>query len=257
MASSWLNWGSSEGEIILLGCCIYEDRDAHIIFYCCGYLNDCFIVVGTAFLLIISFRSAISVLDGIFFGGYVDVWWIYLFWTMRCLLGMSDLFSCIEMPPISCRVCFVGARFLFRATNLCASVVTSLWALSYIEWDTLWLSHGVIWSLWLFSAYCPDFWVRLWCLLPGGLLTCPVLILVLYHCPVKGFSTRGIDVMSVILLLSIWGSLSMEKLSHGSLWKRSNPRGLIHEPKLNYEHIYKGIHTDMWHVHLSLDQEVR
>jgi hypothetical protein len=47
-----------------------------------------------------------------------------------------------------------------------------------------------------------------------GLLTCPVFIPVLYHCLVEGFSAGGIAVKSVVLLLFLWGSLSMEKLSH-------------------------------------------
>jgi hypothetical protein len=52
------------------------------------------------------------------------------------------------------------------------------------------------------------------CLLVEGLLTCPVLIHVLYHCSVEGFSVGGIIVKPMVLLLFLWGSLYMSKLSH-------------------------------------------
>jgi hypothetical protein len=48
-----------------------------------------------------------------------------------------------------------------------------------------------------------------------GLLTYPVFIPVLYHCSVEGFSAGGITIKSVVLLLPLWGSLSMAELSHG------------------------------------------
>jgi hypothetical protein len=52
------------------------------------------------------------------------------------------------------------------------------------------------------------------CLLVEGVLTCPVLIPVLYNCSVEGFSAGGITVKLVVLLLFLWGSLYLVELFH-------------------------------------------
>jgi hypothetical protein len=54
-----------------------------------------------------------------------------------------------------------------------------------------------------------------------------------YHCLLEGFLSGLFAVMTMVYCCFLWGLLSMTKLSLGSLWQRSNPRGLIYEPNLN------------------------